>query len=91
MKVISLPYIFQVLYVLCFTRPRYQVSFTGPLVLWFLLPARMIGFSEDLTIALQWNYQRTRVYRGITVFEKLMVHNNPDIDLVGDNEYTKFG
>ena len=25
-KVISLPYIFQVLYVLCFTRPRYQVS-----------------------------------------------------------------
>ena len=26
MKVISLPYIFQVLYVLCFTRPIYQVS-----------------------------------------------------------------
>ena len=25
-KVISLPYIFQVLYVLCFTGPRYQVS-----------------------------------------------------------------
>ena len=25
-KVISLQYIFQVLYVLCFTRPRYQVS-----------------------------------------------------------------
>ena len=25
-KVISLPYIFQVLYVLCFTWPRYQVS-----------------------------------------------------------------
>ena len=25
-KVISLPYIFQVLYVLCFTRPSYQVS-----------------------------------------------------------------
>ena len=25
-NVISLPYIFQVLYVLCFTRPRYQVS-----------------------------------------------------------------
>ena len=35
-KVISLPYIFQVLYVLCFTRPRYQVSIyrtIGPLVL----------------------------------------------------------
>ena len=34
-KVISLPYIFQVLYVLCFTRPRYQVSvyrMIGPLV-----------------------------------------------------------
>ena len=33
-KVISLPYIFQVLYVLCFTRPRYQVSvYIGPLVI----------------------------------------------------------
>ena len=35
-KVISLPYIFQVLYVLCFTRPRYQVSvyrIIGPLVI----------------------------------------------------------
>ena len=34
-KVISLPYIFQVLYVLCFTRPRYQMSVyrtIGPLV-----------------------------------------------------------
>ena len=37
-KVISLPYIFQVLYVLCFTRPRYQMSVyrtTGPLLLFF--------------------------------------------------------
>ena len=33
-KVISLPFIFYVLYVLCFTRPRYQVSLTiAPLVL----------------------------------------------------------
>ena len=35
-KVISLPYIFKVLYVLCFTEPRYQVSVyrtIGPLVL----------------------------------------------------------
>ena len=35
-KVISLSYFFQVLYVLCFTRPRYQVSVyrtIGPLVL----------------------------------------------------------
>ena len=34
-KVIFLPFIFQFLYVLCFTRPRYQVSFyrtIGPLV-----------------------------------------------------------
>ena len=29
--------------------------------------------------------------QGITVFEKLMVHNDPDIDLVSDNEYTRFG
>ena len=37
-KVISLPYIFQVLYVLCFTRPRYQMSVyrtIGPLVIIF--------------------------------------------------------
>ena len=37
-KVISLPHIFQVLYVLCFTRPRYQVSVyrtIGPLVVSF--------------------------------------------------------
>ena len=35
-RVISIPYIFQVLYVLCVTRPRYQVSVyrtIGPLVL----------------------------------------------------------
>ena len=34
-KVISLQYIFQVLYILCFSRPRYQVSVyrtIGPLV-----------------------------------------------------------
>ena len=38
-KVISLPYIFQVLFVLCFTRPRYQVSVyrtTCALVLLFI-------------------------------------------------------
>ena len=37
-KVVSLPYIFQVLYVLCFTWTRYQVSVyrtIGPLVLIF--------------------------------------------------------
>ena len=31
------------------------------------------------------------MYKGITVFEKLMVHNDPDIDLVSDKEYTRFG
>ena len=37
-RFISLPYIFQILYVLCFTRPRYQVSVyrtIGPLVIIF--------------------------------------------------------
>ena len=41
-KVISIPYIFQVLYALCFTRPRYQVSVyrtIGPLVYHLLSPA----------------------------------------------------
>ena len=39
-NVISLPYIFQVLYVMCFTSPRYQVSVyrtIGPLVWTFSL------------------------------------------------------
>ena len=39
-KVISLPFIFQVLYVLCFNRPRYQVSVyrtNGPLVFYIYI------------------------------------------------------
>ena len=46
--VISLPYIFQVLYVLCFTRPRYQVSIyktIGPL--FFLSPSRGLIHAYD--------------------------------------------
>ena len=42
-KVISLPYIFLALYVLCFTRPRYQVSVyrtIGPLFYIFILVYR---------------------------------------------------
>ena len=37
-KVISLPYIFQVLYVLCFTNVGQDIrwAFTGPLVLWYI-------------------------------------------------------
>ena len=27
----------------------------------------------------------------MALFEKLMVHNNPDVKLVIDNEYTRFG
>ena len=31
------------------------------------------------------------MYRDITLFEKLMVPNNPNVDLVSYNKYTKFG
>ena len=31
------------------------------------------------------------IFRGIPMFEKLMAHNNPDVDLVSDYEYTIFG
>ena len=49
-----------------------------------------LELSEDLTIAPPLRYQRTKIYRGITLFQKLMMRNNPDVDLVRDNEYTKF-
>ena len=45
-KVITLPYIFQVLYALCFTRPRYQVSVyrtIGPLVVEYNEKMRSFG------------------------------------------------
>ena len=45
------------------------------------------GSNYCLTITLS----EDKDIRGITVFEKLMVHNDPDIDLVSDNEYTRFG
>ena len=41
-----LPYIFQVMYVLCFTRPRYQVSVyrtIGPLVFIIIMVQVLIG------------------------------------------------
>ena len=50
-KVISLPYIFQVLYVLCFSRPRYQVRVhrtIGPLV--FALLCLLKGVQNDLRL-----------------------------------------
>ena len=31
------------------------------------------------------------IFRGISMFEKLMAHNNPDVDLVSDYAYSKFG
>ena len=49
-KVISLPYIFQVLYVLCFTNVGQDIrwAFTGPLVLWFFIvvPWLYLGNSQ---------------------------------------------
>ena len=51
--VISLPYIFQVLYVLCFTRPRNQVSVyrtIGPLVLSLFPQFDLTHFSGIFTI-----------------------------------------
>ena len=51
-KVISLPYIFQVLFVLCFARPRYQVSVygtIGPLVS-TIAPSFLIGSSSFLQV-----------------------------------------
>ena len=53
MKVISLPYIFQVLYVLCFIRPRYQVSVyrtIGPLV-YFIVQFILYNYADDNTLS----------------------------------------
>ena len=52
-KAISLPYILQVMYVLCFTRPRYQVSVyrtIGPLVL--TMTTRRIKLCQQRLISL---------------------------------------
>ena len=72
-KVISLQYFFQVLYVLCFTRPRYQVSVyrtIGPLVSSFfrlfpfsLFSALLAHLSRRLIgelIVYQWSGVRRR-------------------------------
>ena len=53
-QVISLPNIFQVLYVLCFTRSRYQVSVyrtNGPLVKLF---DRLVKASNTIIIEPYW-------------------------------------
>ena len=46
------------------------------------------GSDNSPTIALP---EDKDIIRGITLFEKLMAHNNQDIDIDNDNEYTKFG
>ena len=70
-KVISLPYIFQVLYVLCFTRPRYQVSVyrtIGPLVL--IVPGvfdrqHLVDHLESRTTSTRWKgvYDLTEIWK----------------------------
>ena len=53
MRIISLPYIFQVLYVLCFTRPRYQVSVyrtIGPLVKVIQFELKVFGNFADIIL-----------------------------------------
>ena len=69
-KVISLPYIFQVLYVLCFTRPRYQVSVyrtIGPLVSFmdsFVFIQQVLFRVDFLSVTLDHRVQCPRVGLG---------------------------
>ena len=52
-KAISLPNIFQVMYVLCFTRPRYQVSVyrtIGPLVCFVVVICDLVHDVETVFI-----------------------------------------
>ena len=79
-KVISLPYIFQVLYVLCFTRSRYQVSVyrtNDPLVL-FKVPVNIFQSCWDGATA-PWVFISTLGslkcfaqghYKGVVWFER---------------------
>ena len=72
-KVISLSYIFQVLYVLCFTRPRYQVSVyrtIGPLVFSIYVKSR---FSDDVAYHLLpvWLYNQIRLKLACSAIKRL--------------------
>ena len=49
-----------------------------------------LELSEDLTIAPPKRYHWTKIYSDITLSEKLMVHNNSNINLVSDHENIKF-
>ena len=70
-KVISLPYIFQVLYVLFFTRSRYQVSVyrtNGPLVFKPLLQFTLIA-QEQLSGYCQFiNMSRSYLHSNIIFY-----------------------
>ena len=46
------------------------------------------GSDFSLTIALS---EDGDIFWNIALFEKLMAGNNPDVDLLNDNLYTKFG
>ena len=88
-KAISLPYIFQVMYVLCFTRPRYQVSVyktIGPLVL------VSIGQGQPtLQFMVDQILNSIKGCTSVANLQKKMTLYNTNIDLVKDNVYTKFG
>ena len=90
-KVISLPYVFQVLYVLCFTRPRYKVSVyrtIGPLVLF-------LACNEDMDESLdefKFRPDTTTISRVICpcASEKLMyniVNTLAPLFLIGSSSY----
>ena len=67
-KVISLPYIFQVLYVLCFTRPRYQVSVyrtNGPLVLLVFIAMQLKPVINTLIYILLMNFDPSVIPEGL--------------------------
>ena len=50
-----------------------------------------LDLPEYLTLAPTQQCQKTKIYSGgINLFEKLMACNNPAIDLVNDNKYTRF-
>ena len=76
-KVISLPYVFQVLYVLCFTRPRYQVSVyrtIGPLVFYVYATCK-----DDISYN-GWNTgERQRWWLSVYFLKAINIKHNYDV------------
>ena len=73
-KVISLPYIFQVLYVLCFTEPRYQVSVyrtIGPLVIVKSLFTLILNKLMETPLFVHWGGQQGGVMSQIMYTEDI--------------------